>query len=90
MDEHGQFQQVTPGAMDEISAYIAANRSEPTPYDIVIEGETPGDKSSKDQEIVRPWEEVGATWWIETRWEVPRNAEGQAVALERIRRGPPR
>ena len=49
-----------------------------------------GDNPEMGRQIVRPWIEAGATWWNETRWEVPRTPQGQAIALERIRQGPPR
>jgi alkanesulfonate monooxygenase SsuD/methylene tetrahydromethanopterin reductase-like flavin-dependent oxidoreductase (luciferase family) len=84
------FVEITPEHIREISAFVAANRTEPTPFDIVMEGETPGDDPAKAAAHVKRWAEAGATWWIESRWEVPRDAEGLKVVLERIRQGPPR
>jgi hypothetical protein len=34
--------------------------------------------------------DAGATWWIESRWYVPRDDEGLRNVLERIKQGPPR
>lgn len=59
-------------------------------FDIIIDGETPGDNPEKASAILRPWAEVGVTWWIESRWDEPRDVGGQATALERLRQGPPR
>ena len=89
-DEKGQWQQITPDGLREMKAFVTANRAETTPFDIVVEGETPGDDAERAEATVRPWVEAGATWWIEARWEAPRNAEGLQAVRERIRQGPPR
>ena len=89
-DEKGQWQQITPDGLREMRAFIAAHRAETTPFDIVIEGETPGDNRERAASIVQPWAEAGATWWIEARWQVPRNAEGLQAVRQRIQQGPPR
>ena len=88
-DEKGQWQQITRDGLREMTAFIAANRAETTPFDIVIEGETPDDDGERAAAIVRSWAEAGATWWIEARWEAPRNAQGLQVVRQRIRQGPP-
>src|SRR2546430_9689810 len=46
-----------------------------TPFDIVVEGETPGDDYKKASEIVRPYAEAGATWWMEANWDSSRRHE---------------
>jgi len=89
-DEKGQWQQITLNGLREMKAFIAANRAETTTFDIVIEGETPGDDTERAGAIVRPWIEAGATWWIEARWEVARNADGLQTVRQRIQQGPPR
>ncbi len=89
MDDQGNFLKTMPKHIREMKAYIQANRTQQTPFDIIVEGETPGEDSAKAKEIVTPWIEAGATWWIETRWEVPRNAEGQEIVRQRILQGPP-
>jgi hypothetical protein len=55
-----------------------------------MEGETPGDDPEKARAIVRAWADAGATWWIETRWNEPRNEEGLKTTRRRIGQGPPR
>ena len=89
-DEKGQWQQITLDGLRQMAAFIAANRAETTPFDIIVEGVTPGDDRERAEAIVRPWAEAGATWWIEARWDVPRNDQGLSVVRQRIQQGPPR
>jgi hypothetical protein len=70
-----------------MKAYIAANRVENTPFDIVSEGKTPGDDPQKAASIVREWAEAGSTWWIEAMWDAMGDLES---IRQRIRQGPPR
>lgn len=36
------------------------------------------------------WAEAGATWWLETRWTLPRDTEeGRRRRRERLEAGPP-
>ncbi len=86
----GESRPARPEEIQEMKAFIDANRTESTPYDIIMDGETPGDDPEKAASVIRPWADAGVTWWIETRWDEPRNSAGQAVALERILQGPPR
>jgi hypothetical protein len=40
--------------------------------------------------VVQPWVDAGATWWLETRWEMPHNSdERMAEIRDRIAAGPP-
>lgn len=78
--------QMTPDDIRAIKAYIDANRKLTTPFEIVWNGETPGDNPEQAAAMVRPWVEAGITWWMESRWD---NATSQEVR-ERIRQGPPR
>jgi hypothetical protein len=78
-----------PPSTDEIrqmKEYIAANRHQDTPFDIVIEGQTPGSDLEKAGEIVNPYLEAGATWWIEALWDI----QDAYQVLTRIQQGPPR
>ena len=70
--------------------YVAANRTEGGPYDIVAEGETPGDDAAAASAILRPWQVAGATWWLESRWQLPRETDTLTIVRERIAQGPPR
>jgi alkanesulfonate monooxygenase SsuD/methylene tetrahydromethanopterin reductase-like flavin-dependent oxidoreductase (luciferase family) len=70
----------------QMKVFIEARRApDAAPLDIIVEGKTPGDDPAAGAEIVRPWAEVGATWWLETDWSDP----GTDVVDTRIRQGPP-
>ena len=56
---------------------------------MVCEGTTPAGDPAAGTELVRPWREAGATWWIESDWSVAREAV-RDYAEERLRAGPPR
>jgi alkanesulfonate monooxygenase SsuD/methylene tetrahydromethanopterin reductase-like flavin-dependent oxidoreductase (luciferase family) len=82
----GDHRPLTTDDVREIKAYIEGNRTETTPFDIIAEGATPGDKPKKGAKIVREWAEAGATWWIEALW----SAESEAAVRRRVEEGPPR
>jgi hypothetical protein len=68
----------------EIKAYIEANRTLDTPFDIVLNGRVAELNRSQLQDKLLPLIDAGATWWIEGLWE-----ESEESAATRIRRGPP-
>jgi alkanesulfonate monooxygenase SsuD/methylene tetrahydromethanopterin reductase-like flavin-dependent oxidoreductase (luciferase family) len=77
---------VTPGTIREIRDY-AREHGKGDDYDIVWEGQTPGEDPEKAASSVRPYAEAGATWWIESPWTPPNAPED---LRRRIRQGPPR
>jgi Luciferase-like monooxygenase len=83
----GSGNEMAPADIQAMKAFIDEQRSLTTPFDIVWEGETPGDDHGQAVSIVRPWVEAGITWWLEARW-------GEGVTLDdlrtRIAQGPPR
>ena len=79
--------EVTPDDIRAMRAHVDENRAEETPFDIVWEGETPGDDPERAASIVRPFAEAGATWWMESPWTPPNEPDDLRV---RIRQGPPR
>jgi hypothetical protein len=85
MDEKGEWYEIQPQHVKEIKAYVEEHRKLDTPFDIIIESTTPGDDPEAAAEKVRPWVEAGATWWIESMWEI----EDENAWLERVRQGPP-
>jgi alkanesulfonate monooxygenase SsuD/methylene tetrahydromethanopterin reductase-like flavin-dependent oxidoreductase (luciferase family) len=92
-DAEGRAMQATAAALPEISRYVAANRPPENagrPFDIVVEGVTPGDDPQAAAEILRPWQEAGATWWIEALWSAGEQENAVERIRERIRQGPPR
>ena len=58
-------------------------------YDVVAEGTTPPDSDGRG-EIVRPWAEAGATWWIDADWSDMDPDRVRAAALAGSRPGRPR
>lgn len=76
--------EVTPQVVADIRDWVAQRRSL-NGFDIVVEGTTPGDDPAAAAEQVRPWNEAGATWWIESDWS---NWEVEP-ARQRIEAGPP-
>jgi len=77
---------ITPEDIRAMKAYIEEHRSQSTPFEIVQEGETPGEDRERARAIVRPYAEAGATWWTESRWSFPPIEE----LRRRIQQGPPR
>ncbi len=88
MGEDGKVRMSPPTAHEirQIQAYVAANHAQDTPFDIVVEGQTPGDDLESAVEIVNLFREAGATWWIEAMWSIQDPEEVEA----RIQQGPPR
>ncbi len=77
---------VTPEDIRAMQAYVEENRPEATPFDIVSEGETPGDDPDRAARAVRPFAEAGITWWMEAKWSPPNEPDDLRA---RIRHGPP-
>ena len=77
---------MTPEDVRAMKRYIDEQRTRTTPFDIVIEGETPGNDQDRARSIVKKWLDAGATWWIEARWEATSIDEVRT----RIQQGPPR
>ena len=76
---------LTPDDIAAMREWVLSHRTATTPFDIVMEGTTPGDHPEEAAALVRPWQEAGATWWLEAQWDAP-NLD---VALTRIKQGPP-
>ncbi len=87
LDDKGKVQMrpATPDEIRTMKTYIDAHRTLATPFDIIVEGETPGDSADRGGEVVGKYREAGATWWLEARW----TADSLDEVLERIRQGPP-
>lgn len=55
------------------------------PFEVVVQGSTPPDRMGAGN-VVRPYADAGATWWIEADWEHP----SPSGLLTRVTAGPPR
>ncbi len=88
MGEDGKVRMspVTPDEIRQMTAFIAAHRTETMPFDVVVEGQTPGDDREQTAALMRQWAEVGVTWWMEGMWSTPELDK----VLARIKQGPPR
>ena len=87
LDEKGKVRMSPPTADEirEMNEFITTNRKQNTPFDIVMEGQTPGDDRQGALDIIEPYAQVGVTWWIEAHWSTP---EPEQVLI-RIKQGPP-
>jgi alkanesulfonate monooxygenase SsuD/methylene tetrahydromethanopterin reductase-like flavin-dependent oxidoreductase (luciferase family) len=85
-DENGRMRTDTPDDIATLRTYVSEHRTETTPFEIVVEGVTPGDDPAAAAAIVGPRAEAGVTWWIESRWEAPNEPDD---LRRRIRQGPP-
>lgn len=84
-NKQGNFEDITPEHILEIKAYIEDNKSKRIPFNIIIEGKTPGDNSEIANSIVKPFADAGATWWIESMWDSP----DLNNVIKRVKQGPP-
>jgi hypothetical protein len=80
-------QGASPDDLREIKKYIDSHRKEQSPFDIIVEGKTPGNKQREAASVVQEWVDAGATWWNEAMWDAMDEIE---TVRERIRQGPPR
>jgi alkanesulfonate monooxygenase SsuD/methylene tetrahydromethanopterin reductase-like flavin-dependent oxidoreductase (luciferase family) len=79
---------LAPAQLAEIIAYVRAYRDNDTPFDIIQLGLTQGKNPVEDAAIVAPYQQAGATWWLENI--NPARFPGLSAARERIDQGPPR
>jgi alkanesulfonate monooxygenase SsuD/methylene tetrahydromethanopterin reductase-like flavin-dependent oxidoreductase (luciferase family) len=77
---------LTPDDLRALGRFAAERRPEAGRFDVVMEGVTPGEDRAAAAAIVRPLAEAGATWWVESMWEVPNEVDD---LRRRIRQGPP-
>lgn len=61
MNDDGSFAPTSPDDLCEINTFIQENRKLSTPFDIVIEGTTPGNDLEEALTIIKPFTEAGAT-----------------------------
>jgi hypothetical protein len=80
-----EMRSATPDEIGQMKTWIDQRRTETTPFDIVVEGTTPGDDPARAASILSPYAEAGITWWLEAKWD---ELDLERV-LARIRQGPP-
>lgn len=84
-NQDGTGAEVSPADLCEIKAYVDANRTPTTSFDIVLGGKSAGLDRAQQRDTLLPRREAGLTWWVE---ELIGEPDEQVV--ERIRQGPPR
>jgi alkanesulfonate monooxygenase SsuD/methylene tetrahydromethanopterin reductase-like flavin-dependent oxidoreductase (luciferase family) len=77
---------ITPKHLEGVLQIIKSERGNLDHYDVVVCGETSGTDSHKDREMITPWIDLGANWWLEDIHDF-RAKLGEL--RERVRAGPP-
>ena len=79
-----------PDDLRKIISYIADHRIESTPFDVAVGGILPP-SPEKGPELVQPWIDAGATWWIGSpdRYWSSEPQERLDELRKRIHQGPP-
>ena len=75
--------------VDRLRARRADNGLPWEGYDIVIEGDTHGGFGTVHGSP-KPWADAGATWWVESWWDLPDGPEGVDELRRRVDLGPRR
>lgn len=73
-----------PDEVRTIKAYVDEHREAATPFDILAGGSTLNKSRKRAKEMVRPYIEAGATWWVEEVWA------SEEKLRAHVRQGPPR
>jgi len=104
MRRAARFQGIAPGRkggplrprdLPLIREFVDHHRESGGPFDYVVSGATEGAGSSDDAAVLAPWQQAGATWWIEdlSMWRFDRGRTDSPWPTEeivrRVRGGPP-
>jgi hypothetical protein len=82
--------EMTPADIQTMKVFIEQHREHPTPFDIVMEGETPGDDPVAATAMLLPLAQAGVTWWLEAVWATPETKGRVEGMKKRIQQGPTR
>lgn len=75
--------------VDQVLALRAAGGHPLDGYDVVLEADSWGNFTSLEPADQRAWAEAGATWWVESWWDLPPGPQGLEQVRRRIGAGPP-
>jgi hypothetical protein len=89
MTTTGASDDISPKDLQEMSAFVQ-DRLGNSLFDIIVEGETPGNDKQSAVRLVSPFIEAGATWWLESLAATPFRLGGIKGVRARIAQGPPR
>lgn len=84
-DTAGNPQQALPDQLRQMTEYVRQHRAIQG-YDIIVEGKTPSADRARAHDLIVPYADAGATWWIEAMWDA---IEHPDLVRERLRAGPP-
>ena len=90
IDSEKDARQANPDEVSKIKSFIEKNIGERRTFDIIVEGKTPRDEPGKAREVIRKWQDAGATWWTETLWGIMDSPDWFQLTRKRIEQGPPR
>lgn len=79
------YDPLSPDEIRQLCAYVGEHRTAQGAFDIVTGGSSAANKSQRPADIVRPYLEAGATWWIEGDM----TADTVQKCFDRVREGPP-
>lgn len=86
-DQERSPAEVTPDDIRSIREWLDDRRpADAAPFDIVVEGETSAQDGPTAAAQVRPFEDAGATWWLEGLWSAMQEPDR---VRQRILAGPP-
>lgn len=82
--------EMTPADIQAMKTFIEQHREHSTPFDIVMEGETPGDDLTAATAMLLPLAQAGVTWWLESVWATAETKGSVEGMKKRIQQGPSR
>ena len=84
-------QQLALAEVAQMRAWLNQHSTPGHTYELIVEGETPGQDPAADRATVAGWEAAGATGWIEARWSGDPHSQAQLDAVRaRLAAGPPK
>ena len=76
---------MSPDEIRQLRAYVAEHRAVHGAFDIIAGGSSAAKKNARPADIVRPYADAGATWWIEGDM----TADTVQKCFDRVRQAPP-
>ncbi len=87
-DADGNWRELEPNDVEQMRDLVKQQGCDEN-YDIVVEGTTPGNDKAKAREEIQKWQTAGATWWMESMWQIQNEADRRDLFQERLKQGPP-